>query len=49
MENTPYIILSFDFNLIKPKIKSNETMRFNETDKIKVNTVTINKIEYMNY
>ena len=27
----------------------NQTLKFNVTDKIKVNTITINKVEYMTY
>ena len=39
----------FYFYFLLNKIKSNQTLKFNVTDKIKVNTITINKVEYMTY
>ena len=46
MNDTAYIILNFDFYKLWNIKKSNQTLKFDITDKIKVNTTTINKVEY---
>ena len=49
--NEGYCIHSIKFRflfLILKKIK-NQTLKFDVTDKIKVNTITINKVYYMTY
>ena len=47
MNNTPYIILNFDPYMLKKNKKSNQTLKFDVTNKIKVNTIIINKVVYM--
>ena len=42
MEGTTYIVLKFDFYFYQNNIKSNQTLTFDETDTIKVETITIN-------
>ena len=49
MNDTAYIILNFDFYTLKIKIKSNQTLKFNIADKIKVKSITINKVVYMTH
>ena len=49
MNDTEYIILNFDFYRLKIKIKSNQTLKFDITDKIEVNVITINKVVYMTH
>ena len=49
MNDTEYIILNFDFYRLKIKIKSNQTLKFDITDKIKVNAIAINKFVYMTH
>ena len=41
--------IKFWFLFLINKKKSNQTLKFDVTDKIKVNTITINKVEYMTY
>ena len=47
MNNTSYIILNFDHNMLKKNQKSNQTLKFDVTNKIKVKTIIINKVVYM--
>ena len=49
MNDTAYIVLNFDFYMLKIKIKPNQTLKFDITDKIKVNTIKINKVLYMTH
>ena len=49
MKDTAYIILNFYFHFQSNKIKLNKTLKFDATDKIKVNTIIINIVEYMTY
>ena len=49
MKDTAYIMLNFDLYFLKTKKKLNQTFKFDVTDKIKVKTITINKVEYMTY
>ena len=49
MKDTAYIILKFDSYFYSNKIKLNQKLNFDVTDKIKVKTITINKAEYMTY
>ena len=49
MKDTAHIILNSDFYFLKNKMKLNQTLKFDATDKIKVNTITINKVEYTTY
>ena len=46
MKDTAYIILNFDFYMLKIKIKPNQTLKFDITDNIEVNATTINKVVY---
>ena len=49
MNNTSYIILNFDPYMLKKDKKSNQTLKFNVTNKIKVDTIIINKVVYMTH
>ena len=49
MKDTAYIILKFYFYFYSNKIESNQTLKFDVTDTIKVKTITINRVEYMTY
>ena len=41
--------IKFWFYMLEILIKYNQTLKFDKTDEIKVNTITINKIEYMTH
>ena len=41
--------LVYEEYCIRYKIKSNQTLKFDVTNKIKLNRITINKVEYMTY
>ena len=49
MNDTAYIILNFDFYTLKIKIKSNQTLKFDITERIKVNAITIYKVVSMTH
>ena len=49
MEDTAYIIMKFDFYFYLKKKKQNQTLKFDGTDTIKVETIAINEVEYMTY
>ena len=49
MNDTAYIILNFDFYTLKIKIKLNQTLKFDISDKIEGNDITINKVVFMTH
>ena len=48
MKDTAYIVLKFYLYMLLKK-EMNQTLKFDITDKIKVNTITVNKVEYMTH
>ena len=47
MNHTAYIILNVDFYTLKIEKNSNQTLKFDITEKIEVNSITINKVVYI--
>ena len=49
MNHYAYNILKFNLYMFKIKIKWNQTLKFDISNKIKVNAITIDKVVYMTH